>query len=51
MKKIIACFLLVLANFVPSFAQNDRYIHKNLPAHYLETRQMVGEDHIELLTL
>ena len=47
MKKIIACFLLVLANFVPSFAQNDRYVHKNLPAHYLETRQMVGEDHIE----
>ncbi len=46
MKKIIFCLIIVLASFVTSFAQNDRFVHKNLPAHFLETRQMVGEDNI-----
>ena len=46
MKKTIFCILIVLSNFMIGVAQNDRFVHKNLPAHYLETRQMVGEDNI-----
>lgn len=45
-KTILLVFILFLVSKI-CIGQDDKYVHKNLPSHFLETRQIIGEDNIK----